>query len=64
MGFRADLIVAGAVLVELKALETGLPVHRAQVLSCSRETGHRIGLLINSHVPRLVDGVSRLAGDR
>ncbi|MDQ5979613.1 MAG: hypothetical protein QG602_2588, partial [Verrucomicrobiota bacterium] len=51
-------------LVELKAVETVLPVHKAQVLSYIRETGHQIGLLINFHVPRLVDGVTRIANDR
>jgi GxxExxY protein len=64
VAFRADLIVEDAVLIELKAIETVLPVHRAQVLSHIRETGHRIGLLINFHVPRLVDGITRLANDR
>lgn len=64
VAFRADLIVQGCVLVELKAVETVLPVHKAQVLSYIRETGHRLGLLINFHVPRLVDGVSRFVNER
>ena len=62
--FRADLIVERSVLVELKAIETILPVHKAQVLSYIRETGHRIGLLINFHVPKLTDGVHRFINDR
>jgi GxxExxY protein len=62
--FRADLIVQDQVLVELKAVETVLPVHKAQLLSYIRETGHRIGLLINFHVPKLVEGVTRLVNDR
>lgn len=64
VAFRADLIVRNTVLVELKAVETVLPVHKAQVLSYIRETGHQIGLLINFHVPKLVDGVTRIANDR
>lgn len=64
VAFRADLIVQDRVLVELKAIETILPVHKAQVLSYIRETGHQVGLLINFHVPRLVDGVTRLLNDR
>jgi len=64
VAFRADMIVENAVLVELKAVQAVLPVHRAQVLSYIRETGHVIGLLINFHVPRLVDGITRLANDR
>lgn len=64
IAFRADLIVEQRVLVELKAIETVLPVHKAQVLSYIRETGHAVGLLINFHVPRLIDGVTRIANDR
>lgn len=64
VAFRADLIVQDRVLVELKAVETVLPVHKAQVLSYIRETGHQIGLLINFHVPKLVDGITRIANDR
>ena len=64
IAFRADLIVQDSVFVELKAVETVLPVHKAQVLSYIRETGHRVGLLINFHVPKLVDGVTRIINDR
>ena len=64
VAFRADLIVQGRVLVELKALESVLPVHKAQVLSYLRETGHEVGLLINFHVPKLVDGITRFVNDR
>ena len=64
VAFRADLIVAECVLVELKAIETVLPVHKAQVLSYIRETGHPVGLLINFHAPKLIDGVTRLMNDR
>lgn len=63
-GFRADMIVADRVLVELKALESLLPVHKAQLLSYIRKTGHPLGLLINFHVRRLVDGVTRIINDR
>ena len=64
IAFRADLIIADTVLVELKAIEHILPVHKAQVLSYVRETGHQIGLLINFHVHKLVDGVTRVVNDR
>lgn len=64
VAFRADLIVQDRVLVELKAVATILPVHKAQVLSYIRETGHDVGLLINFHVTKLVDGVTRLVNDR
>jgi GxxExxY protein len=64
IAFRADIIVEQRVLVELKAIETVLPVHKAQLLSYIRETGHAVGLLINFHVPRLVDGLTRIVNDR
>jgi len=64
VAFRADLIVDDKVLLELKAVESVLPVHKAQVLSYIRETRHRVGLLINFHVPKLVDGVTRIINDR
>lgn len=63
MAFRADLIAEDKVLVELKAIESVLPVHKAQILSYIRETNHRIGLLINFHVPKLTDGVTRIIND-
>jgi GxxExxY protein len=64
VAFRADIIVANQVVVELKAVEFVLPVHKAQLLSYIRETGHPFGLLINFHVRKLVDGVARIVNDR
>lgn len=64
IAFRADLIVETRVLVELKSTETALPVHKAQVLSYLRETGHQVGLLINFHTLKLVDGVTRIVNER
>ena len=60
LGYRIDLLVDDEVLVELKAIETVLPVHRAQLLSYLRLTGKRVGLLLNFHVERLKDGVVRI----
>lgn len=62
--FRADLIVEDRVLVELKAIESVMPVHKAQLLSYVRETGHRVGLLISFHATRLIDGITRVMNDR
>jgi GxxExxY protein len=58
--YRVDLIVEDVVVVELKSVETTLPVHRAQVLSYMKLTNCPAGLLINFNVPRLMDGVKRL----
>ncbi len=57
---RLDLLVAGCVVVELKAVDQLLPVHQAQVLTYLKLSGHRLGLLINFNVPRIRDGIRRL----
>ncbi|HZU52514.1 MAG TPA: GxxExxY protein [Holophagaceae bacterium] len=59
-GLRLDLLVADAVVVELKAVEQVLPVHKAQLLSYLRLTGKPVGLLINFHVPLIKDGIQRM----
>lgn len=59
-GFRADLVVNGCVVVELKAKTAIHPIDKAQVLSHLRLMGLRIGLLINFHEVKLVEGVSRI----
>ena len=59
-GYRIDLVVGDRVVVELKALETILPVHRAQLLSYLRLGRFRLGYLLNFNVARLRDGIVRL----
>ncbi len=59
-GQRVDLVVAGVVLVELKAVTAIEPAHIAQVLSYLKTTGLRAGLLINFHERLLRDGLRRL----
>ena len=59
-GYRIDLVVEDAVVVELKSVATLLAVHEAQVLTYMRLAGCPAGLLINFNVPRLMDGVKRL----
>ena len=59
-GFRADLVVNARVVVELKAKTTIHPVDKAQTLSHLRLLGMRVGLLINFHEEKLVDGVHRI----
>ncbi len=58
--YRADLIVEGKVIVELKAVDAMLPVHTAQLLSYLKMSGMKLGLLINFNVPHLRDGVKRI----
>ncbi len=58
--YRVDLIVEDVVVVEVKSVETVLPVHRAQVLTYMRLTDCPAGLLINFNEEKLMDGVRRL----
>ena len=57
---RVDIVVAGRILLEVKALDRLAPVHRAQVMSYLRGSGLRIGLLMNFNVPVLPDGLHRI----
>jgi len=59
-GYRVDLFVEDRVVVELKAVESILPVHRAQLLSYLRLGGFRLGYLLNFHVAHMRDGIVRL----
>ncbi len=57
---RLDLLIAEKLLVELKAVETLAPIHKAQVISYLKATGLQLGLLINFNVPVLRAGVQRV----
>lgn len=59
-GLRLDMLVEGAVVVELKAVERLEAVHQAQLLSCLRLTRVRLGYLTNFTVPLLRDGIRRI----
>jgi len=52
---RLDMLVAGKLVVELKAVDDFAPIHTAQVMSYLKATGHRLGFLLNT--VRLKDGV-------
>jgi GxxExxY protein len=58
-GYRLDIVIAGKVVVELKAVDKILPVHEAQLITYLKLSGYRIGLLVNFNVKRLVDGIVR-----
>jgi GxxExxY protein len=57
--YRVDFIVENCLVVELKCVEKVLPVHRAQLLSYLRLTGHKLGLLLNFNVPHMRQGIHR-----
>jgi GxxExxY protein len=59
--YRADLIVNGAVVVEIKAVRAFEAVHTAQVLTYLRLSGCPVGLLLNFNVVVMKDGIRRLS---
>ena len=59
-GYRVDLLIEDAVIVELKAVDKVLPIHHAQLLSYLKLSGKRVGLLINFNVEHLKDGLKRM----
>ena len=59
-GYRLDILVDSAVLVELKAVTKQLPIHEAQLLSYLKLGDYRVGLLINFHVRQLKNGITRM----
>jgi|PlaIllAssembly_1097288.scaffolds.fasta_scaffold1044724_1 GxxExxY protein len=57
---RADFLVGGELLVELKTVDQLAAIHKAQVISYMKALGLRLGLLINFNVPVLRDGIRRI----
>ena len=63
VGYRLDLLVEAAVIIELKAVKELLPIHEAQLLSYLKLSNKRLGLLINFKVVRLKDGIKRIVNN-
>src|SRR5579871_771533 len=59
-GYRMDLVVEHEVVLELKAIESILPVHEAQLLTYLKLSGKHVGLLINFNTPLLTRGIKRI----
>jgi len=59
-GFRADIIIEGKVILELKSVETMKSVHKKQLLTYLRLSGMRLGFLLNFGVPLMKDGIVRI----
>lgn len=57
---RFDLLVESCVLLEVKAVEKVIPIHKAKLLSYMKLLNIPVGLVVNFHVEKLTDGVSRL----
>ena len=60
VGYRLDLLVEDAVIVELKAVQQLAPIHKAHLLSYLKLSRKRIGLLLNFNTVHLKDGIVRL----
>jgi GxxExxY protein len=59
-GLRLDLLVADSVIVELKAIESLLPIHEAQLITYLKLANKRLGLLFNFNVSLLKNGFKRI----
>ncbi len=60
VGFRVDLLVENAVLIELKSVESMANVFRKTTLTYLKLGGWRLGYLINFNTTRLIDGLTRI----
>ncbi len=58
--YRIDILVENEFIIELKAVETVLPIHKAQLITYLKLANKRIGFLINFNESRLIDGYSRV----
>ena len=61
--YRMDMLVARKVVVELKVVESLLPVHKAQLLSYLKLSGIKLGLLINFNEALVKDGIKRIVNN-
>jgi GxxExxY protein len=58
-GYRIDLLASGDLIVEIKCVETPLPIHQAQILTYMRLSKIPVGLIINFNVAKLQNGIKR-----
>ncbi len=59
-GYRLDLVIEEALVVEIKAVESMTRLHEAQIMTYLRCSGFRVGLLMNFNVPLFKQGIRRL----
>jgi len=62
-GYRLDLVVEKAVVLELKSCEKIEPIHKAQLLTYLKLSGLKVGLLLNFNVPVMRDGIVRIVNE-
>jgi GxxExxY protein len=59
-GYRLDIVVENAIILELKAVEALAPIHDAQLLTYLKLSGLKLGLLLNFNVPYMRNGIKRI----
>ena len=62
-GYRMDVVVDNLVIVEIKAVESMLPIHTAQLLTYLKLANFKLGLLINFNTPQLRQGIKRVVNN-
>jgi GxxExxY protein len=62
-GYRLDLVIQDAIVVEIKSVDALIPIHTAQILSYLKLSGYHGGLLINFNVFHLRSGIKRIVHD-
>ena len=58
-GYRLDLLVEDALIIDLKSVEEFKGIHEAQLLTYMKLAGVKVGLLMNFNVTKLKDGIRR-----
>ena len=61
--YRIDILVENEIILELKAVDTILPVHKAQIISYLKLADKRLGFLLNFNVDLMKNGVKRIVND-
>jgi GxxExxY protein len=62
-GYRLDVVVENAIILELKSCETIESIHKAQLLTYLKLTGLNLGLILNFNVPLMRNGIVRIANE-
>jgi GxxExxY protein len=62
-GNQLDIVVENAIILELKSCEKIEAIHKAQLLTCLKLTGLKLGLLLNFNMPTMRDGIVRLVNN-
>jgi len=62
-GYRIDMIIENAIIIEHKTVERLLPIHEAQLLTYLKMKQCKLGFILNWNVPRMKDGIKRMVNN-